>query len=363
MPKDLSPTKRPAKILAPPDLKIRRTQLPNQLLTRTGHKQSIKHNRSPNQAMHLNVSAKESTFAQKNFIAFFIFLDIIRHTHLEAGKTLAKPRPRHGLCINHIIYKPTLLDTQPKEDIMKKRIALLVSTLALVALAGAAQAATGATMFAVQDSATNKDTFAVADTGQIVTPVSVKMSNQVTLPTSSPVYVKANTATGQHVGGVTNVIRIEGDSTSLGAGFIAHNAGPGSNVPPPIGQRLGFMFFGSNWNGLQNNAAGLQAVVEGTFDSVTNNMPAGFAFATTQTNARTEKMRLTGSGNLGIGTTTPTSRLQVLGLQVCPNNNTAKAALTNGCGGLTAGAFYIVGPAGGTPTLSASGNAELSIVF
>lgn len=48
-----------------------------------------------------------------------------------------------------------------------------------------------------------------------------------------------------------------------------------------------------------------------------------------------EKMRINGqSGNIGIGTTTPTSKLQVVGLPVYADNTNAIA------GGLTAGAFY-----------------------
>lgn len=50
-----------------------------------------------------------------------------------------------------------------------------------------------------------------------------------------------------------------------------------------------------------------------------------------------DRMVLTNQGNVGIGTTVPTSKLQVVGLPAYANNAAAKA------GGLTAGAFYRTG--------------------
>jgi hypothetical protein len=66
-------------------------------------------------------------------------------------------------------------------------------------------------------------------------------------------------------------------------------------------------------------------------------VPSYFAFETTASNTRTEKMRITGSGDVGIGTTAPTSVLHVVGLPVYANNAAALG------GGLTAGAFYRTG--------------------
>ena len=47
-------------------------------------------------------------------------------------------------------------------------------------------------------------------------------------------------------------------------------------------------------------------------------------------------MRILGNGNVGIGTTAPTAKLQVVGLPTYSTNALALA------GGLTAGAFYIL---------------------
>lgn len=48
-----------------------------------------------------------------------------------------------------------------------------------------------------------------------------------------------------------------------------------------------------------------------------------------------ERFRITNTGNVGIGTASPTSKLQVVGLPTYASDSAA------GTGGLTTGAFYV----------------------
>ena len=81
-----------------------------------------------------------------------------------------------------------------------------------------------------------------------------------------------------------------------------------------------------------SNEIGGKLLVSRSSDNVGSYM----AFSTTTTNAAgvTEKMRITSAGNVGIGTTAPTAKLQVVGLVEYATNALAIA------GGLTVGAFY-----------------------
>lgn len=134
-----------------------------------------------------------------------------------------------------------------------------------------------------------------------------------------------------------NVIKIVGDETTKGAGMIGYSNRADGTTLSRANDRLGFVFFGSNTGGALQHPTGFAGVAEA--DWTPSSWPAYFTFQTTApgTTTRTERLRITGSGNVGIGTTAPTSILHVVGLPVFANNAAAIA------GGLTPGAFYRTG--------------------
>jgi hypothetical protein len=86
------------------------------------------------------------------------------------------------------------------------------------------------------------------------------------------------------------------------------------------------------------NSLGRSAYIEGIHNGDGGNSHS-LAFATNSgSSLPTEKMRILPNGNVGIGTTAPTSKLQVVGLPVHAGGNAA--AIT---AGLTDGAFYHTG--------------------
>jgi len=246
---------------------------------------------------------------------------------------------------------------------MKKSVMLMVGILA-VALAGSAQAA-GNVMFAVQN-ASAVDVATISDLGDVA-------ANKVTLNGNfeaglSKVPVGAVGGPIAAGAGVFHVAS-EGLSLPLSSFMVQHTAYPATRTPavawtgatasnfsfyrinkddvtgvyslPTANNSLGYFNFGTidmsqdaNSGLSRKNIAQFLVKVEGTWASITNT-PTYFVWQNAATGINpTEKMRLSSVGNLGIGTTAPTSKLHVVGLPTFADNAAALA------GGLTAGAFY-----------------------
>lgn len=139
----------------------------------------------------------------------------------------------------------------------------------------------------------------VTDTGAI--------GSGTSAPTAALNIVGATSQTSQICNQFSGVTTASG-----GGGFLAyHNNAAGAL--PSAGDRLGYFLFGSFSGSSPLNSAGVSAKAEATWTASPTYFPSYFAFETTATNTRTEKMRITGAGNVGIGTGTPTQKLQIVG--------------------------------------------------
>jgi hypothetical protein len=264
--------------------------------------------------------------------------------------------------------------------------------LMTVALAGSAQAA-GNTMFAVQDS-TPTDKFTVSDTGDVASKGNMSLDGKFAgglqnVPVPSGLgYTAPTTGAGAFhyaTTGPTTVdsaFMIQHAVTPVGGVYNQQSAGNftfyrinKSAANPPVyslpngGSYLGYVNFGTidpvgDPNGAPRYVTAqfiAKAEAGGTANpaawTTVTNTPTYLSFWTTHNtagvNTLSEKMRLTSDGKLGIGVAgVPTSKLQVVGLPVCPDNATAKAAAPGGCG-IGVGGFYVQGPVGGTTTTGA----------
>lgn len=138
-------------------------------------------------------------------------------------------------------------------------------------------------------------------------------------------------------------------TSSAGITLARINTGGGSPMNVAIetrenaitaGDALGSLFFISRQGGTQHTAenqpaAGFTAVAENTFSANLN--ATSLSFKTATTGSATEKMRLTHSGSLGIGTSAPASQFHISGTTakqvITLENNGAKAEIGVAYGG------------------------------
>jgi hypothetical protein len=212
---------------------------------------------------------------------------------------------------------------------MKKSVMLMVGILA-VALAGSAQA-TGTPMFAVQDNGGN-DQMVVDQTGWIgigtnapVTPFHVKVSGETLLSAGFTFeYTNPRISPAPQAFTAPNFTFTRNNDASINSGL------------PRDADTLGVLNFGTVVGTTRVNSAVITAKADGAHSPTAQPSTLIFMTQPPATGILTEKMRVTATGNVGIGTSTPTSVLQVVGLPVFADNTAA----TTGGGNLTAGAFY-----------------------
>ncbi len=194
-------------------------------------------------------------------------------------------------------YKPKIIGTQPKEDYMKKRVAMLVSTLALVALAGVAQAAT---MLAVGTA----EQFQVSDAGVLSNGLKVTGNVGIgTLTPQGPIHAVSSGTTIQQ-GGLTFEFTANGAAPAT---FIAPNISLFRNNDPTvnaglprINDSIGYLNFGSVINSVKSNRAIIYARAEKDWTLTDNASYFQFLVVPAGTTGTKEAMKITSSGTLAV---------------------------------------------------------------
>ncbi len=148
-------------------------------------------------------------------------------------------------------------------------------------------------------------------------------SERMRIDSSGRLLVGASSARTIYSGGIQvestsnanlNLIRNAGSASQAAAINISRSRGAsvGSNTAVQSGDDLGFInFTGADGTDIGTEAAQIRCQVDGTPGS--NDMPGRLVFSTTADGASspTERMRIDSSGNMGIGTTSPSHQLTV----------------------------------------------------
>lgn len=179
--------------------------------------------------------------------------------------------------------------------ITKGGIIVLVGTMALTGLAQAE------TRFAVRDSTGTTKKMVVTDKGYI--------GVGTDSPTSA-IQAKGQTADQTQI--ISHYIGTE----LLGGGFLAYRSNLAGSTPvlPKMNDRTGYLVFGSvSDTGTPLNGAAITGYAESDWTSTTIPSSIRFEVAPSTGIGRIERMRITSSGKVGIGTVSPAYPLDVYG--------------------------------------------------
>ena len=187
---------------------------------------------------------------------------------------------------------------------MEKRVKKVMAALVGVALISAAGAAQAETRFAVQDAAGTADKMVVTDTGNI----GIGTSN----PSMAIVVDKAGT-TGETSMLFRNRGALPYNQFNSPAFFFMRNNDTSVNSGlPATGDRLGSISFGSLVPSYKYGA-NISSFAQGTWTATS--FPGYLTFNTTgaANTSPLERMRIDPEGNIGVGTNSPTQKLEVKG--------------------------------------------------
>jgi hypothetical protein len=181
-----------------------------------------------------------------------------------------------------------------------KAIKNVMLTIIAVGFSLPVAAAADTVTFNVKDT-TGADKFAVTDSGRVLIGGA---------STSAAINIKGGGPASAQI-----MSRYVATNASGGGGVVVfHNNDNGAF--PVTGNRLGYYLFGSynESTSAGMNTAGMIAYAENSWSvSPTYYLPTYLTFATTETDTRLERVRITAAGKVGIGTTAPTQQLEVNG--------------------------------------------------